>query len=105
MVLRIGANGTGLAVFFQTTQDVSESFTTGNSPITGAVLSTHIRCPFTLEFLGDIRRIDGGIIGQVGQFECCRAVGYESIGKQDNRCHVLKSHLTCLICCIKTVNR
>ena len=70
MVLRVGADGACCIVLLQTTQDMGESLTTRNSPITGTVLGTHVRSPFALEFLRNVRRIDCGVIGQVGQFEC-----------------------------------
>ena len=105
VVLRIGRDGTSFGILLQSAEDMLESLATRNCPIAGAVLSTHIRCPLALQFLGNIRRIDGRHLGKVREFESARTVCTVCIGEQNDGSHVLQSYLTGHIGCIEAVRR
>ena len=105
VVLRIGRDGTGVGILLQSAEDMLEALATRHCPVAGAVLSTHIRCPLALQFLGNIRRIDGRHLGKVGEFESARTVCTVGIGEQNDGRHVLQSYLTGHIGCIKAIGR
>ena len=105
MVLGIGRDGTRLRVLLQTTQNVGEALTTGNSPVAGTILGTHIGSPLALQFLGNVGRIDGIELGDLRQTEGTRAVGNIGIGEQHDRSHVLEGYLTSLVGSIEAVGR
>ena len=69
MVLRIGGDSTRFGILLQSAKNMLESFTPRNSPIAGSILGAHIRCPLSLQFLRNIRRIDGIHLGEIRKFE------------------------------------
>ena len=104
VVLGVGRDGTCLVVLLQASEDMLESLATRYSPVAHAVLLLAlVGSPCATEFLGYVRRIDGGILGQVGQAESARTVGDESIGEQYHRSHVFQSNLRSHIGSIEAV--
>ena len=93
VVLGVRADGTRLVVLLEAAQDVLKAFATRHSPVADACFVTHVGRPLTAQFFGNIRRIDGRIVLQVGQLEGSRAVGHKGVGHQDDRRHVLQRHL------------
>ena len=105
VVLGVGGYRSGVGVFLQTAQDVLEALAAWHCPVACAVLGTHVWCPLTLQFLRNIRWVDGVEFRHVGQFECSRAVGCKGIGEQHHGSHVLQCYLACLISSVKAVGR
>ena len=105
MVLRIGRDGTCLGILLQSAENMLEALASGHCPVAGAVLGTHIGCPLAFQFLGNIRRIDGGHLVEVWKFESARTVCTVSIGEQDDGSHVLQGYLAGHIGGIEAVGR
>ena len=103
VVLGVRRDGTRLVVLLQATQDVGETFATRHSPVTHALSITLIGSPGSAQFLGNIGRIDGGILVEIGQTECSRTIGDEGICEQNHGSHVFKCHLRSLVGSIKAV--
>ena len=104
MVLRVGGDGTRPAVFLQSAQDVHVAFASGDGPVayTGFGVAA-VGCIVVLHFGGGIRRVDGGIFGQLGQLPGPRAVGHVAVGQQYDGRHVLQSNLAGHIGCVEAV--
>ena len=105
VVLRIGGYRTGIRVFLQTAEDMLESFATRHCPVACAVLGTHVWCPFALQFLRNIRWVNGIKFFYVRQFESSRTISSECIGEQHNGSHVLQCNLRCLVSGVEAVGR
>ena len=97
-------DGARLAVLLQSTEDVGVALLSGDSPVAYTCLGIALVGSIVVLHLGsDVRRIDGGIAGQVGQLPGTRTVGYERIGEQHHRSHVLKGNLTSIVSSIEAL--
>ena len=106
MVLRIGRDGTGLAVLLQSAQNVVVAFHTGDSPVAHlCLLVAEIRGVVALHLGSSVVRTDFGQLLHGGQAPCTRAVGDEGVGEQDDWCEVLKGNLGSLVGSVEAVGR
>ena len=93
VILGIRTDGTRLVVLLEAAEDVLEAFSARHSPVANALGITHVWCPRTFQILWDIRRRDGGILAEVGQFECCGTICNVGIRHENYGCHVFQRHL------------
>ena len=104
VVLRVGGDGTRLVVLLQTAEDMLETFAARHGPVADARLRVaQVGCPAAFQLFWNVWRIDDGIVSQVWQLECGRAIGHVGVGHQDDGSHVLQCHLAGHVGCIKAV--
>ena len=105
MVLRFGGYGSRLTVLLQSTEDMCETLLTWHCPVAYVVIVALVGGILVFLFCRCIVRMDVWQLVHLWQSPCCRAIGYESIGKQYHGCHVLQGYLASHICRVEAVGR
>ena len=103
MVFGIGGDGTGIAVFLQTAEDVHIALLSGDGPIADTCFGiAFVRSIVVLHFGSHVGRGDGGIVCQFGQLPGAGAIGYKAVGQQYDRGHMLQCNFACHVGCVET---
>ena len=98
------ADGTCSGALLKAADAVCEAGSAGYGPIAHVVLGVAlVGAPAILHFGCHIRGNDGGVLRNVGQTPCCRTVGDECVGEQDDGSHVLNGYLARAVCGIEAV--
>ena len=103
VVFGVGGDCAGLVVLFEAAKDVRESLPARYCPIAYHFLVPHIRCPLAEKVFRHVGRIDGGIVGEVGEFECCRTVAEECVREKNHGGHVFEGNLASVVSRVETV--
>ena len=106
VVLGVGRDGAGLAVFLQSAQDVVVALHAGDGPVAHlGLLVAEVRGVVVLHLRRDVVGMNLGQAFHGGQLPCTRTVGDECIGEQDDRSEVLQRNLGSLVGSVEAVGR